>query len=181
MSDEITFPVKPGDWVASRHDPSKVARVRAVDFDPAEAETIVDLVLYARDGRKVGRESPAFGGPRSYEPACSYSNWRRIAKPEFPLSLRWRNNEDGTRTAGYASGEPLPDREWRKPLQSVPVLPASLAAKPNHDPESEAAGLRLAAQELRDAARKHGVGALAEKADELEREAEALSPRGIAP
>jgi len=181
MTDARTYPVKPGDWVASRHDPSCVARVRDVGFDPVAQEAVVDLVLYARDGRKIGRESPVMGGPRSYEPACSYSNWRRISKPGFPLSLEWVDNGDGTRHAGYASGNTLPDREWRRPQAALPAARPTHMARPNYDPESEAAGRRLAAQELREAARLHGVPSLADKAEELEREADLIAPRSMAP
>lgn len=176
--DDRVYPVKPGDWVAAKYDSSYVAKVRGVEFDSMAGEMIVDLVIYGRDGRKIGRESPALGGPRTYEPACSYSNWQRIEPPDFPLSLEWIENGDGTMTAGYTPGTPLPDREWRRPRRASPASRSKPATKPNYDPESEAAGRRLAAQELRDVARKHDVPALIDRAAQLEREADAIRPRG---
>ncbi len=50
-----------------------------------EPEGAYDLVIYARDGTRIGRESPAMGGPRGFEPFCSAENWQKIEEPRFPL------------------------------------------------------------------------------------------------
>lgn len=73
----------PGTWVC---DGGRVAKVRDV-YPPTkhEPEGAYDLVIYARDGKRIGRESPAMGGPRGFEPFCSAANWRQIEEPKFPL------------------------------------------------------------------------------------------------
>ncbi|WP_234265660.1 NADAR family protein [Hydrogenophaga sp. NFH-34] len=75
---------KAGDWVC---DGSRIARVKEVyEPDGISLEGSLDLVLYARDGNRIGRESEALDGPKGYEPMCSATAWRRIEKPAFPLS-----------------------------------------------------------------------------------------------
>ena len=37
-------------------------------------------------GGAVGRASPAMGGPRTFEPACTVTDWRRIGQPQFPMA-----------------------------------------------------------------------------------------------
>jgi hypothetical protein len=82
-----------GDWVATRVEPGyelntpiRIARVKDVYRDPVSSRSnkwLVDLVLYSRDGTRIGRESPAMGGPRNLEPACHLEFWSRIEKPDF--------------------------------------------------------------------------------------------------
>lgn len=103
-------PFKPGDWAMDALNPSRVAQVKAVDWHQDEA--LVDLVLYSKNGDKVGRESPACGGPRSFEPSCPATDWVRIRKPDFPLELKWLDNGDGTRSAGYEEGAKLPPANY---------------------------------------------------------------------
>lgn len=170
------LPVKPGDWVGSKTDPSCTAKVR--DVYRMGGEVLVDLVLYSRAGDKVGRESPAMGGPRNYEPACPWKDWQRIEEPDFPLTLEWLSNGEGGRTAGFGAQKVLPERNWTKPEgQKASVRLAARIS--DYDPKSEAAARRLAAQELRDMGRKHGLDALRGRAEELETEAESISPRGL--
>lgn len=172
-----TFPVKPGDWVVSRYQDDKVATVRSVYR--LVGETLVDLVIYDRDGRALGRVSPAMGGPRKFEPACDYKDWQRTGEPKFPIGLVWVTGEDGRRTARYSTkAEVLPDREWSLPQRrrrAPPLAPGRL----NMDPEIEASKLRFAAQELRDAARQHKIPQLLERAEAMEEEAEQLAPRQL--
>ena len=52
----------------------------AYEFD---GEWLLDIVLYAHDGTRIGRESPACGGPKGFEPACAASRWEPIDKPDF--------------------------------------------------------------------------------------------------
>ncbi|CAN7388779.1 hypothetical protein [Variovorax sp. LjRoot178] len=74
---------EPGTWVC---DGARVAKVREA-YAPTkhEPEGAYDLVIYARNGKKIGRESPAMDGPRGFEPFCSAENWQQIEEPRFPL------------------------------------------------------------------------------------------------
>lgn len=44
-----------------------------------------DLVIYHRDGTKIGRESEPLGGPTSFEPSLDVADFVVIQKPKFPL------------------------------------------------------------------------------------------------
>ncbi len=65
-------------WVASD---LQIGRIKQT-----HADGTIDVVIYARDGKKIGRTSPSLDGPRWFEPCCDPTNWRRIEAPEFPLS-----------------------------------------------------------------------------------------------
>ena len=110
------LPYKPNDWVADTSD--RVARVKSVYWD--RGEVLLDLHMFERDGTRLGRVSPAMGGPRSFEPACSAEDWRRIAPPAFPIQIRWVNS-GGKRTAQYWAGETLPPANWTPRKKKVPV------------------------------------------------------------
>lgn len=56
----------------------RIARVKHIYDDGS-----LDLVLYSHTGERIGRETPAMGGPTSFEPYCSAENWEPIEKPEF--------------------------------------------------------------------------------------------------
>lgn len=58
----------------------RIARVKTVYDDGA-----LDLVLYSYTGERIGRESPAMGGPTGFEPYCHSELWEPIAKPDFNL------------------------------------------------------------------------------------------------
>jgi hypothetical protein len=168
-----TLPVKPGDWVQDRNDASVVAKVKKAYF--GSEGVLVDLQMFSRDGEKLKRASPAMGGPTAYEPACPYSSWQRISAPEFPFRLMWVDDGDGVRTASYQScASVLPDREWTEP-QSDPKPRAVKVG--NYDPDLEANSRRMTAQELRAMARSTGVAELLKRAEELEKEADAIKPR----
>lgn len=109
---DYLHPYKPGDWVMTTS--GRVAKVRSVDY--VGKELTLDLVIYSKDGEKIGRESPAMGGPRSYEPCCSPDGWERCRKPDFPLSPKWVTQPDGSRTAMYWS-ERLPPANWKRPAK----------------------------------------------------------------
>lgn len=74
---------RPGAWVASlaNLDTPRIAQVR--DCYELDGELLLDLVIYRRDGTRVGRESPACGGPRTFEPACPASGWGLIESPNW--------------------------------------------------------------------------------------------------
>lgn len=45
----------------------------------------VDVVYYDCDGNKLGRVSPAMGGPTDFEPALDFDDLTVIEVPVFPL------------------------------------------------------------------------------------------------
>lgn len=183
-----TYPVKPGDWVVSKFDPAKVAKVKSVyriDAEGFAEKCFVDLVLYSRSGNVIGRASPALNGPRKFEPAMEYDDWVRIDNPRFPIEIVAVPDpkKPGTSTMIYATrGIRLPDRKWVKP-ERKPKLPMAFVApdvdapKSDFAPEMEAAARRMAAQELRDSHKQGDLERLLKRADELEREADILCPR----
>ena len=82
--------LKPGDWVATRLDyfcRPQIAKIKAVTSaeDGLCGEPSLDLIIFDIDGTRIGRESPAMGGPRSFEPCCAVEGWFAIKKPDFPL------------------------------------------------------------------------------------------------
>lgn len=83
----MTEPFKRGDWVAETEgNHPRIARV--VAYHPVSEfndEPAACLCLYAFDGTKIGRESPALGGPKGHEPFCSIEQWSLVEEPEFPL------------------------------------------------------------------------------------------------
>lgn len=113
MSSE-DLPFKPGDWV---HDNTRVAKVKDVYACSSNGEVLLDLYIYNLDGDRLGRTSPALGGPKTYEPCCSAKNWIRIPRPSFPLKLAWISDpaKPGVKTMGYWFGNPLPPAKWAKP------------------------------------------------------------------
>lgn len=175
MSEETipSFPVKPGDWVERVGNGGAVAKVRAVYWG-VDNEVLVDLKMHDLNGNALDRQSPAMGGPRTFEPACEFTgHWQRISEPKFPIRLMWIPNGKGTMTAVHVSGgDPLPNRTWLPRKRKTKARVAPILG--NYDPRGEAAGLRLAAQELRDMARQTGVAALIERAKVLEKQAEKL-------
>ena len=118
--DRNPLPVKSGDWVVAKADGGKIAIVKSAKWDTGRV--VVDLVLYDRNGGKIGRASPPLGGPRTYEPNLDYADWRRIEKPNFPITLRWELQGDDL-AAVYDSPAVLPDREW------LPARGASAASR----------------------------------------------------
>lgn len=109
------FPFMPGDWIADEAE--RVGRVKAV-YGGEPGEVLLDIVLYDHHGERVGRMSPACGGPRTFEPACSGENWRRVQEPSFPLVPKWV--EDGGRyILKVSAGAALPPVAWTpKPKKS---------------------------------------------------------------
>lgn len=117
------YPYKPGDWVATEN--GRVAKVKRVWSD-GTAPVLLDLVIFDRRGQQVGRQSPAMGGPRTFEPACDPDGWVRISEPTFPLDLRWVT-EDGVTTARWGTGRPLPPANWSPPLRRSKPRPLAVA------------------------------------------------------
>jgi hypothetical protein len=100
-------PLRKGDWVIDHPDRAdyhpSLGKVKDVYF--LGGEWLIDVVLYDPDGRRIGRESPAGGGPRGFEPAISASFFQRMRKPQFPMT------RDTTGYRGWSqSAERLPLR-----------------------------------------------------------------------
>lgn len=80
----MEFDIQQGSWVARLTDEvgrpmiGKVKEVHHV-YD----EFFIDVVIYDASGEKIGRESPAEGGPRGFEPMCDADAWVPIEKPNF--------------------------------------------------------------------------------------------------
>lgn len=138
MPDDAPYPFKPRDWVACKGDHSRLAKVRGVARDE-KGNVLLDLWLYAADGSRVGRESPACGGPRTYEPSCDAEGWERISPPDFPVRICWVEDEHGRRVARHVAGTVLPPAEWR------PSAPRVAAANPPKDDRLRAALEAIAA------------------------------------
>lgn len=74
----------PGAWVAKLGcdgDHPRIAKVR--EAYPAQAA--LDLIFYSSSGERVGRVSPAMGGPKGYEPFCGAEYWVEIEAPPFEV------------------------------------------------------------------------------------------------
>lgn len=69
-----------GVWVMSSDDVSRpqLGRVHSVYDDGA-----IDIVIYGASGERIGRVSPAMGGPRGFEPYCGADLWTPIQSPDF--------------------------------------------------------------------------------------------------
>jgi hypothetical protein len=188
---DAALPVGRGDWVATRPGLAfQVGRVRDCYASPdgsGGSEVLVDVVLYDTDGNSVGRTSPAMGGPRGFEPAVPYGQWRRIEKPAFPIERKADNaygeDSEGKPTVrlGFSHHPSVTTKPERVAgLARQAKAPTVRAARTSdYDPASEAAARRLAAQELRDVARNApgASDALKARAAELEAEADRIAPR----
>lgn len=85
---------KAGAWVAelgSGGDCPRVAQVRKA-YPEHDA---LDLIFYASHGERIGRGSPAMGGPKNFEPFCGAEWWVEVEKPPFVLMAEnpwgWRH------------------------------------------------------------------------------------------
>ncbi len=101
----------------------RVATVK--DIHECEGEFLFDLVMYGHAGDRLGRVSPALGGPRTFEPMCPIEGWERVEVPTFPMVPKWVNQPDGTRRAMYWSNR-LPPANWKKPKRRAVKLPSGL-------------------------------------------------------
>lgn len=107
------YAFRPGDWVSDCGE--RVARVKSVYHD--RSGVLLDLVMYDRAGNKLGRISPPLGGPRTFEPACPGTEWRRVKEPDFPMVVQWVS--DGQRRVmKYWAGESLPPANWTPPKRT---------------------------------------------------------------
>lgn len=79
-----------GAWVAQLglDDPyPQIAKVR----EAHQEDNALDLVFYSGSGERIGRVSPAMGGPKGFEPFCCAQTWVEIESPPFEqmAKARW--------------------------------------------------------------------------------------------
>lgn len=179
LTGDSPLPVVRGDWVESREYTPRVGKVVDSYWSTKADGTqvcMVDIAVYALSGNRIGRESPAEGGPRTYEPWLTYADWVRIAKPAFPLKLDW-STEPGITGGGegrYVTDAKRIDDRVEAPRKRAKGYKPRALAKPadtDYDPELEVRTRRMAAQQLRDINREAPQPALIEKAEKLEAEA----------
>lgn len=75
--------MKKGDWIFDGCE--QIGKAKS-DLYEVCGRMHVDVTLYERDGTRIGRRSPAMGGPTHFEPACDPECWVVIKRPRFPLS-----------------------------------------------------------------------------------------------
>ncbi len=79
--------IEKGMWVADGdplgHWLPRVAKVADV-YDLFD-ERLADIVYYSPTGHRVGRISPALGGPANFEPAVDTEHMVPIEEPEWPI------------------------------------------------------------------------------------------------
>lgn len=76
-------PFNNGDWVGDftdNHSPI-FGIVKEVFLEPDG--WFINLVVYAVHGERIGRRSPACGGPTNFEPFIPADRFQKIKKPEF--------------------------------------------------------------------------------------------------
>ncbi|MCS4088842.1 hypothetical protein [Rhizobium sp. BK176] len=179
--EEPVLPVAPGDFVETKDLTypriGRVVRARWVD-EGGKRICKMDVSMYNIDGVNTKRVSPAFDGPKNYEPWITYTDeWMRIAKPDFPVSLKWVPLEDGSgqSIAQYVTGaKRLGDRTVVRRRKTKVESPLAVKPKPprsDFDPELEVRSRRMAAQQLRDINRAMPNPELIAKAQQLEDEA----------
>lgn len=68
-----------------------IGQILDVYGDESSGGVLLDVALYAPDGERIGRISPAEGGPTTFEPACAAARWALIEKPEFGelVKVQW--------------------------------------------------------------------------------------------
>ena len=81
---------QPGAWVAQLGCDDtypQIAKVR----DAHPQDNALDLVFYSGACERIGRVSPACGGPNGFEPFCGAETWVEIEPPPFAdmAGARW--------------------------------------------------------------------------------------------
>lgn len=76
---------KKGDWIAEIDTSQPLLGVVKDCYLIDNNQYCVDIIVFDWNGRKIGRRSPAEGGPTNFEPACPAEYFKQIKKPDFPL------------------------------------------------------------------------------------------------
>jgi hypothetical protein len=182
--DDLHVPYSKGDWLETTGDAHlQIAQVRKAYWyrnSSGEVKLYADLWIYNYNGDRIGRESPALDGPRTYEPHCDLEEFQRIQEPEFPIGLHRYDTSETSYTYRYQTKAKVlgPRKPRKKTKVHQPIAKVVIVESTNNfDPQAEARALRIAAENLRDAARSLSTEARApviEKAENLERQAAAL-------
>lgn len=86
--------MKKGDWVSDfGSDIPQLGRICGT-FE-LDGVLYINVVLYDREGTRLGRVSPALGGPRKFEPALDGRLWTVIERPSFPLPITQIDDDRG--------------------------------------------------------------------------------------
>lgn len=126
---EQPYPFKPGDWVVD--DCERVAKVKGVSR--YRGDVYLDLYIYSDRGERIGRQSPAMGGPRTFEPGCSAKGWSRLAgEPEWPITVKAIPDGKGKVTLSKWAGQRNPN-----PANYVPRKRAAYRFQRFLDPSNE--------------------------------------------
>jgi len=76
--------LKVNDWVACLGEDTGTPQIAKVKY-LYENEPLADLIFYSHTGERLGRVSPAMGGPKGFEPACGLDLWVKIEEPKFEM------------------------------------------------------------------------------------------------
>jgi len=85
-----TPPFKKGQWIGDKDDELTPIFGVVKDCYPEGEDPnlfLLDLYVYNPQGIKIGRRSPAMGGPTSFEPCISAERFKEIEEPNFPLKV----------------------------------------------------------------------------------------------
>jgi len=74
--------MKNNDWVARLGADTNMPQIAKVKYIYPDGD-VADLIFYSHTGEKLGRVSPAMGGPKGFEPACGLDTWVVIKEPKF--------------------------------------------------------------------------------------------------
>lgn len=72
-----------GTWVADFANPARPRLALVKEPNEWKGEVNLDLYMYSKEGERLGRVSPAMGGPTKFEPCCPAASWVPIAEPDF--------------------------------------------------------------------------------------------------
>lgn len=93
-------PLAMNDWVLEKNiQHPEIGQVKECYWDSSSQEWVMDVVLYGPEGNRIGRSSPAIGGPEHFEPAVPVNHWERIEEPDFPIrrdTTGFRDWREGT-------------------------------------------------------------------------------------
>lgn len=84
LQQEIRLPFRKGEWVTERDSTRPMFGIVSDCYDSL-GQIMIDLKVYRADGKRLGRVSPACGGPRNMEPCLAADRFTKIGKPAFPV------------------------------------------------------------------------------------------------
>ncbi|ARL04377.1 hypothetical protein [Burkholderia pseudomallei] len=78
------LPFRKGEWVMERDSTCPMFGIVSDCYDSL-GQVMIDLTVYRADGKRLGRVSPACGGPRNMEPCLAADRFMKIVRPVFPV------------------------------------------------------------------------------------------------